>query len=258
MPTWNAEQYLKFGDERTQPCRDLVARVNLDSPRRIIDLGCGPGNSTAVVARRWPEADITGLDSSAEMIDAARLQQPARHWIVGDIEQWSRKDGESFDLVFSNAALQWVSEHDEILPRLLGRVSSGGALAFQIPGNYDGPAHRLMRELAASSAWRTWFPEGSIREWFSQEFPFYYDVLAPNCARLDLWLTDYIHILPNAQAIVEWYKGTGLRPFLDLLPEEKRASFMADYLELIRTAFPPQPDSKVLFPFRRLFAIAYR
>lgn len=258
MPTWNAQQYMKFGDERTQPCRDLAVRVNVDAPRRVIDLGCGPGNSTAIAAQRWPQAQITGLDSSPEMIDTARQERPDGTWVVGEIASWSATNEREFDIIFSNAAIQWVQDHAALLPRLFHRVAPGGALAIQIPANYDGPAHRLMRELAASPPWRAWFPDGSIREWFSHDADFYYDLLAPLSARLDLWETDYIHILPDARAIVEWYKGTGLRPFLDALPQERREPFMAEYLQLIRGAYPPRADRKVLFPFRRLFMIAYQ
>ncbi len=155
MPTWDADQYLRFGDERTQACRDLAARVALASPRRIIDLGCGPGNSTAVLARQWPGAELMGLDSSADMIDAARAAHPQGRWVVGDIATWAAGDEGPFDVVFSNAAMQWVDDHASIYPRLLGHAAPGGALAVQVPDNHDGPAHRLMREVAASDRWQS-------------------------------------------------------------------------------------------------------
>jgi len=257
MPTWNAGQYLKFGDERTRPCHDLAARVELETPRRIIDLGCGPGNSAAVIAERWPRASLTGLDSSPEMIQTARLEYPQYEWLVGDIGQWAQSQA-SFDLVFSNAALQWVTNHEAVYPRLLERTAPGGALAFQVPANLDAPAHRLMRDLAASTSWRGRFPAGGVREWFIHDAGFYYDLLAPRCARLDIWETEYMHVLGGPEAIVEWYKGTGLRPFLDVLDEPDRRHFAADYLQLIRDSYPVRPDGRVLFPFRRLFVIAYR
>jgi trans-aconitate 2-methyltransferase len=266
VPTWNADQYLIFGDERTRPCRDLAARVALASSRRIIDLGCGPGNSTEVLASQWPGAELTGLDSSREMVDAARRAHrghPARRWIVGDIAEWAAGEDGAFDLVFSNAALQWVGEHATLYPRLLSRAALGGALAVQVPINQDGFAHRAMRELAASEPWRhTLLPSGppaGVREWHVHDAGFYYDVLAPHAQRIDLWETEFVHVMPGPEAIVDWYKGSGLRPFLDALPsEDARALFTADYLERIRAAFPLRPDGRVLFPFRRLFVIAYR
>jgi trans-aconitate 2-methyltransferase len=179
MPTWSASQYLKFSEERTRPCRDLAARVSVTPVHRIIDLGCGPGNSTEVLAGLWPEAEITGLDNSAEMIEDARRSHPAWRWIASDIASWAENGEEQFDVVFSNAAPQWVGDHDSIYPRLLSRVAPGGAFAMQIPGNFDGPAYRLMRETAASAAWQRHFPPGRVREWHVHDLNFYYDVLAP-------------------------------------------------------------------------------
>jgi trans-aconitate 2-methyltransferase len=259
MPTWDASQYLRFADERTRPCRDLIARIDLDSPKRIIDLGCGPGNSTDEIMRRWPNAEIVGLDSSAAMIAKARQAAPKRNWMVSDIRKWAQANDAPFDIVFSNAAMQWVDDHAEMLPLLMKHVSSNGALAIQMPCNYDAPAHTLMRSLAASTNWRNYFPNESVREWHVQDTPFYFDTLLPHASRLDLWQTEYIHILPSAEAIVEWYKGSGLRPFLDALPnDELRQGFLADYLDLIRPAFPQRASGQVLFPFRRLFIVAYK
>lgn len=259
MSAWNPHQYLKFADERTQPCRDLAARIEVPDVRRVIDLGCGPGNSTAVLRQRWPAAEFTGLDSSAEMIERARRDHPEQHWITGGISEWAAAEGEPFDIVFSNAALQWVEDHASLYPRLLARVAAGGALAIQIPGNIDALPHRLMRETADSPQWSGWFPPGKLREWHHHEMEFYYDALAPEAARIDLWATEYLHILPNAEAIVEWYRSTGLRPFLNALASDAaREQFMADYLERLRHHFAPRPSGGLLFPFRRIFLIAYR
>lgn len=256
MPSWNAQQYLEFADERTQPCRDLVARVALDNPHRIVDLGCGPGNSTQVLAKRWPGSQILGLDSSAEMIASAKQAYPGMEWQVADISSWS--SATPCDLLFANAALQWVPDHAALFPRLLSQVAAGGALAVQVPANLDAPAHRRMRELAASPAWRDHFP-GLVREWFVHEPEFYFDWLAPLSRRVDLWITEYLHVLPGPAGIVEWYKGTGLRPFLDLLKESAdREKFLDDYLNLVEIDYPRRPNGQVLFPFRRLFVIAYR
>src|SRR5262249_29251644 len=186
MPTWNPGQYLRFGDERTRPCRDLAFRIDVAPVRRIIDLGCGPGNSTAILASLWPDAQITGLDSSPEMIRTARSAMPNHQWTVGDISEWAGASKDSFDDVVSNAALQWVGDRATLYPRLLDRVAVGGALAVQVPGNQDGAAHRLMRMIAGSAAWRDSFSTG-VREWHVHDLDYYYDLLAKRAARLDLW-----------------------------------------------------------------------
>ena len=256
MPTWDSTQYLKFSAERTQPAVDLAARIALAAPRRIIDLGCGPGNSTAVLARRWPGAALAGLDSSPAMIAAAQKDFPSQTWLAGDIATWIAPA--PFDLVFSNAALQWVPDHARVLPHLLAQIAPGGALAFQIPANFDAPPHRLMRELGASPAWRPHF-DPPPREWHAHPPELYYDALAPHAARVELWTTDYIHILDGIDGIVAWYRGTGLRPWLDALSDDAtRARFLADYRAALAPHFAPRPDGRVLFPFHRLFVIAYR
>jgi trans-aconitate 2-methyltransferase len=259
MPTWDAGQYLRFNDKRTRPCQELASRIAVDSPRLVIDLGCGPGNSTAVLAKRWPQAELSGLDSSSEMIAAASLAEPHGHWRVGDIAAWADEAGETFDVVFSNAALQWVDDHAALFVKLLNRVSAAGALAVQMPANLDAPAHRVMRELAASPEWQDRFSRTAIREWHVQELARYYNILAPAAAAVDVWATEYLHVMPDAEAIVEWYKGTGMRPFLDALTDDdQRAQFAAEYLKGIRSEYHAQSDGRVIFPFRRLFLIAYQ
>jgi trans-aconitate 2-methyltransferase len=261
MPTWDAGQYLKFADERTRPCRELAAGIALDSPKKIIDLGCGPGNSTTVLRDRWPDAQISGLDSSPEMIASARKSAPQVNWVVGDITAWASDDSnpEKFDIVFSNAAMQWVPDHAQTIPKLLERTAPGGALAIQVPCNFDSPAHSAMRDLAASETWRKSFPTGGVREWLVHNPPFYFDVISPKSVRVDLWETEYQHVMDSHDAIVQWYRGTGLRPFLDALPNSaERERFAADYLQIIRQAYPPQANGQILFPFRRLFMISYR
>ena len=259
MPDWNPNQYLKFAEERTRPCRDLAARIAVYDVRRVIDLGCGPGNSTTVLRERWPEAECTGLDSSAGMIERARREYPAASWITGDIGAWAASHDGQFDVVFSNAAMQWVEDHATVYPQLFSHLAPGGALAIQIPGNIDALPHRLMREMAASPAWIHWFPAGKLIEWHHHEMEFYYDVMAPTGSRLDLWATEYLHILPDAEAIVEWYRGTGMRPFLEALESDSdRERFAADYLSLLKIHFPPRSAGGVLFPFRRIFLIAYK
>ena len=262
MSGWSPHQYLKFAGERTRPCHDLAERIAVADAHRVIDLGCGPGNSTAVLRARWPHAQITGLDSSPEMIERARREWPdtdRQHWLTAGIAEWAAQADAQFDVVFSNAALQWVDDHARLYPDLFLHVAPGGAFAVQIPGNIDALPHRLMREVAASPAWSRFFPPGQPCEWHHHEIEFYYDILAPSAARLDLWATEYLHILADVEAIVEWYRATGLRPFLEALETDAgRERFMADYLAMLRPHFAPRPAGGVLFPFRRLFLIAYR
>jgi trans-aconitate 2-methyltransferase len=255
MPTWNADQYLKFSDERTRPCRDLTARIAVEKPRNIIDLGCGPGNSTEVLAGRWPEAKITGLDSSPDMIAKASASYPAMDWMTGDIGAWLDEPGERFDVVFSNAAMQWVPDHEKVFPQLLSRLSSGGALAVQMPANLDAPAQSLMRDLATQPRWCDRL--AGVRNWHSHNFDFYYDAVSPHAAAIEMWASEYVARMDGVEGIVDWYRGTGLRPYLDALGEDS-AAFLADYLELLRPAYPVRADGKVLFPFRRIFVVAYR
>lgn len=258
MTIWNAGQYLRFASERTRPARDLAAGIDVEDPQRVIDLGCGPGNSTAVLAARWPGAEITGFDGSPEMIAAARRDHPDRYWVVGDIAAWAANPGERFDVVFSNAALQWVDHHAALFPALLARVAPGGALAVQIPGNYEALQHVLKRDMASSPAWRNRFTGGDPKEWHTHDAGFYYDVLAPVAARLDIWQTEYLHVMKDVEAIVEFYKGTALRPYLDALTSDAdRERFVAEYLEGIRKLYQPRPNGSVLFPFRRIFIVAY-
>jgi len=250
MPTWSADQYLKFEGERTRPCRDLLAAIDLPSVHQIVDLGCGPGNSTSVLAGRWPDAQITGLDNARSMIEVAQSARPQDRWMVRDITEWAANERDQFDLVFSNAALQWVPDHASLYARLFERVRPGGVLAIQIPANFDALPHRLMRELAPRDI--------RVKEWHAHDAAFYYDVLAPHAACVDIWYTEYQHVMMNAEAIVEWYKGTGLRPFMEALAANEREKFLSDYTDRIREAYRPRPDGKVLFPFLRLFVIAYK
>ncbi len=256
MPSWDSDLYLRFTKERTQPVIDLAARVELDAPARIVDLGCGPGNSTVVLGRRWPRAKLTGIDDSAAMLASARTVFPQWTWVADNISTW-RAD-EQFDVVFSNAALQWVPNHEHLFPRLLEQVAPGGALAVQMPANVDAPPHRLMLELAGTSAWQDYFPT-TPRVWHVHPPEFYYDTLTARATRLAIWTIEYLHRLDSVDSIIDWYRGTGLRPWLDALPDEdSRRRFLADYRELLVPHFPSRGDGKVLLPFRRVFIVAYR
>lgn len=252
---WNPDRYLKFGDERTRPSADLAARVLVADPVRVIDLGCGPGNSTQVVRRRWPGAHIIGLDSSPSMIAGARAAYPDQEWVEGDIVTWTAS--EPFDVVFSNAALQWLRGHAGLVRRLFAQLAPGGALAFQIPSGVYSPVRVLMREVAQDDAWRARM--GAALDALTMEQPHvYYDALAPVARSIDMWETEYCHVLTSAAAIVEWMSGTGLRPYLDALDDDpERARFIDMLTARVEAAYTRRSDGRVLFPFRRLFVIAY-
>ena len=253
MHGWDAKQYLRFGAERTRSAFDLLARIDLATPRRIVDLGCGPGNSTALLRERWPDAEITGLDSSADMLEAARRDHAGIDFVVGDIAEWTPDDG--YDLVFSNAALQWVSDHERLLPRLIKAVAPEGVLAVQMPSNYDFPTHKLMRQAAAEGPWRERLADARPPSPVKPP-EFYYDLLAPYCARLTLWETNYIQIVESIDGMIEWLRGTGLRPFLARLDTAEQPVFVERYKALLAAAMPPRPDGKRLLPYPRLFFIA--
>jgi trans-aconitate 2-methyltransferase len=256
MMSWNSSEYLRYGSERTRPAADLVARINLDSPRSIADIGCGPGNSTSLLWQRWPESTVLGIDNSPEMIDAARATFPERQWSLCDARNWNPQD--SYDLVFSNAALQWLPNHGQLLPRLFGRVAKGGALAFQIPSATYATVRELIFDISRKTVWdeRMSGPRSSL----TMEPPvFYYDTLIADAVSIDLWETEYLHVLESKAAIVEWIASTGLRPFLDVLATEaQRCSFTYELQRRVDEAYETRADGKVLFPFRRTFVIAYR
>jgi trans-aconitate 2-methyltransferase len=256
MAAWDPTRYLQFERERTQPTRDLVARVELAEVHRMIDLGCGPGNSTAVLRSRWPRAECEGLDRSAEMLEVARRSDPAVRWVEGDLATWTG-DG-THTLVFSNAALQWVPDHATLFPRLVRQVAAGGALAVQMPANAEAAFQRAAERVHDRAEWRE-YPAPPLAGTEIGTPAFYYDLLAPLASRVDTWDTRYVHVLAGPDAVVDWTIGTGLRPWIAAIPEEAdRARFLAAYREEIRTAYPAQPDGRVLFPFLRRFLIAYR
>lgn len=256
MPAWDAELYLRFSGERTRPSVDLAARIAIADPGRIIDLGCGPGNSTAVLEQRWPKAHITALDSSSDMIAAASRSYPHHEWLIGDIAAWSA--AVPFDVVFSNAALQWVPKHSVLIPHLFAQVASGGALAVQMPAHFNSPLHREILETADDPSWRHLM--GPALNAMTKKPPsFYYNLLRPLAARLDIWETEYYHVVDSPQSIIEWFRGTGLRPFLAALDNEaQRKRFEELLLERYTLAYLPQNDGRILFPFRRLFIVVYR
>jgi trans-aconitate 2-methyltransferase len=255
-PQWDADLYLKFSGERTRPSVDLAARIAVADPGRIIDLGCGPGNSTAVLRQRWPKARIRGLDSSSEMIAAASKSYPNQEWLIGDIAAWNAES--LCDVVFSNAALQWVPSHEIVIPRLFAQVAPGGALAVQMPSHFNSPLHQEILETAQESSW-SHLMDPALNAMTKKPPSFYYNLIGPLAASLDIWETLYYHVLDDARAIIEWFRGTGLRPFLAVLEsEDQRKRFEELLLERYRRVFAPQNDGRILFPFRRLFIVAYR
>lgn len=256
MSDWSPAQYLKFADERTRAARDLLAQVPLRAARRVYDLGCGPGNSTALLAAAYPAAAITGIDNSPAMIDAARRALPDAEFILADLATWQPDD--TPDLLFSNATLQWLPDHLSAIERLLRGLTSGAALAVQMPDNLQEPSHRLMAEVAEQGPWRE-----TLRDAAAARHPLppprhYYARLKPVCARLDIWHAVYNHPLNGAEGIVEWVKGTGLRPYLDPLSGAQRAEFLAEYQARLAEAYPPLADGTALLRFPRLFIVAVR
>lgn len=251
---WSPTSYLKFEDERTRPARDLLAQVRAGHVRRVVDVGCGPGNSTELLAARYPEAAILGIDNSPAMLAQARQRVPQVDFELADAAVWL--PDEDVDLVFANATYQWIPRHLEQLSRVLCALRPGAALAVQMPDNLHEPTHRLMGEVAMADTW-------SARLTSAARDPLppvraYYAVLKPRAARLDVWRTTYQHPLQDAAAIVEMVRSTGLRPFLEPLSEQERARFLAAYTARIATAYPPLADGTVLLSFPRLFLIAER
>ncbi len=255
MRDWDPASYLAFADYRTRPSLDLVSHVHVVGPRRVVDLGCGPGNSTQVLRSRWPEAHVVGLDSSAGMIAAAREAYPEQEWILGDIATWSSDS--AVDVVFSNAALQWVSDHGDLLPRLFGQVAPGGALAFQLPAAMHASIRGVIHEVAADPMWSARM-EGALAALTIEEPHTYYDVIAPLACSVDMWETEYYHVLDTPSAIIEWISSTALRPFLEALGSGwETERFTEMLLERVTKAYPLRRDNRVLFPFRRIFLVAY-
>ena len=254
--TWSAAQYLKFENERTRPVRDLVQRIPLAHVETAADIGCGPGNSTEVLRERYAEAHIIGLDSSPDMIQAARNRLPGIAFDVADIRQWRPK--ERLDVILANAALQWIPAHETLLPELIAKLNPGGALAVQMPDNLEEPSHRLMGEVASDGPWTAKLKEAAGARTERHPADWYFRLLRAHAPHVEIWRTTYFHPLAGARAIVEWLKGTGLRPFLDPLEESERQAFLARYEAGIAKAYPAEPDGAVLLPFPRLFVIAAR
>ena len=276
---WDATLYLRFGGERARPFFDLLARVGAELPGYVVDMGCGPGHLTAMLAERWPCATVCGVDNSPQMIEAARQLAPAApvapvaaprssgssgpamtsrapglSVMLDDVRHWEPQSLP--DVIISNAVLQWVPGHRELLTRWVGQLADDGWLAFQVPGNFDQPSHAILRAMAASPRWRSLLRDVELSRQ-SADPADYATLLASAGCEVDAWETTYVHILPGSDPVLEWYKGTGLRPVLAVLDAERAADFLAEYGEQLRAAYPPSSFGTV-FPFRRVFAVAHR
>ncbi len=256
MLDWNPALYRRFEDERTRPAQELLARVPLVQATHVVDLGCGPGNSTELLVQRFPQAQATGIDTSEAMLASARERLPGTAFEQGDIATWVPTVAP--DLIYANAALQWVAGHDTLVPRLFSLLAPGGVLAIQMPDNRQEPSHRLMRDIAGEAPWREPIGDADSVRTELATIAGYYDMLAPHAAQVDVWHTVYQHVMPTAGAIVDWLRSTGLRPFLDPLSDDLRASFLAEYERRISDAYPLRSDGNRLLSFPRMFIVAQR
>lgn len=256
-PDWEPTRYLRFEDERTRPARDLLAQIPLTYPNVVVDLGCGPGNSTELLAARWPSSKLFGMDSSPAMVDKARTILPNVSFDTGDLRTYDPPT--EVDLYYSNAVFQWIPDSERVssITRLLEPQKSGSVFAFQVPDNYHEPSHVAMRETALDGWQELIEPSKLALRSFPSPFELY-NAFKPLCSKVDLWHTIYQHRLENAEAIVDWLKATGLRPFLEPLDKEQQEAFLEAYLVRIREAYPPLEDGGVMLRFPRLFCVLTR
>jgi trans-aconitate 2-methyltransferase len=253
---WDVNHYLRYRDQRSRPFHDLVARIEAQAPSRVVDLGCGPGNLTALLAQRWPQATVIGVDSSPEMIQAASELPEARavSFRLGDVRDW--REDEQPDVITCNAVLQWVPDHHDLVLGWADMLAPDGWLAFQLPGNFSSPSHVIVKELAASPRWRGLLADAELNRQAGDPED-YVELLARPGYTVDAWETTYHHILPDENAVVEWTKGTTLRPVFALLDSEQAARFVAEYAERLRGAYRTGSFGTI-FPFRRVFAVTHR
>lgn len=254
MNDWSATQYLKFERERTRAARDLLAQVEISAPARVVDIGCGPGNSTELLVQRWPNAQVSGFDTSPDMIEKAKRRLPDVSFSLADAEAWEPE--EPVDVIFANAVFQWMPDHPSLMRRLMGFLKPGGALAVQMPDNRSAPSHRAMDEAAVGLSFSAKL--ANVGRGILPAPAIYNDVLSPHAADIDIWHSTYYHQLAGADAIVEWLKGTGLRPYLDLLEPDEQTLYLENYRRLIAQRYPVQANGKSLLPFPRLFIVAVR
>jgi trans-aconitate 2-methyltransferase len=254
---WNPDQYQRYADERSRPFFDLMARTRATNPRAIADLGCGPGNLTAGLLERWPQARVWGMDSSREMLESARpLGRAGRlEFVQADLRTWVSP--EPLDVLVSNAALQWVPDHAHLIPRLAGLVAPGGWLAVQMPGNFDAPLHTILREVCASARWAGQLSRLNDEPRARETLRWYTEVLIQLGFSVDAWETTYLHVLHGQNPVLEWIKGTALRPILAALEAQDQPAFLEEYGSRLLEAYPATPSGTIL-PFRRVFFVAER
>jgi len=250
--TWDPERYLTYADERGRPFVELVARVGAERPAEIVDLGCGPGNLTALLRTRWPGARIRGLDSSPEMIDRARAVDASIEFEVADLREWVA-EADPVDVLVSNATLQWIPGHLELLPALAAKVRPGGWLAFQLPGTFGDPSHTIRSDLAAEAPYADHTRDVAVPSSHGPEV--YLDALAGLGLHVDAWETTYLHVLTSPDPVFTWVSGTGARPTLQALPDDLRPEFEAEFKRRLREAYPER-DGRVVLPFRRVFVVS--
>jgi trans-aconitate 2-methyltransferase len=253
----NPESYLKFGDERTQPSIDLVNRIKMSSPpQNILDIGCGPGNSSRILTDRWPSAKLVGLDSSPNMIEKAKKDYPQREWILSDASTFSPMS--KFDIVFSNATIQWIPNHENLLKQFCAMLSDNGVLAFQIPLFRDMPISKAIAKVAQMERWRI-KTSGCSNLFTYHDYGFYFDRLSKELVSVELWETYYLHVLESQLSIIEWTKSTAMKPYLDCLSNDtEKTEFEEEVLLEVKKEYPCQENGKVIFPFKRLFVIGYK
>jgi trans-aconitate 2-methyltransferase len=250
--TWDPDRYLAYADERGRPFVELLARVDAASPATVVDLGCGPGNLTALLAERWPGAEVYGVDSSLEMIAKARAAHASIHFEVGDVRDW--RPAEPVDVLVSNATLQWIPGHLDLLPGLVSAVRLGGWLAFQVPGNFDQPSHTIRTELAATPPYDVHTRDVAVPS--AHDAATYLEALTTLGCTVDAWETTYLHLLHGEDPVFTWVSGTGARPTLQALPDDLRPGFEGEFKARLRAAYPER-EGEVTLPFRRVFVVAH-
>lgn len=248
MQDWNPALYLQFAAERTRPAAELAARIQHPGAKHIADLGCGPGNSTALLHQAFPNAAVSGIDSSPAMLEKARAALPNCQFEQADVTSWTPAVKQ--DVIYANASLQWVSNHPELFPHLAAQLAENGVLAVQMPDNWQEPTHTLMRQVAAQLG----SPDSGREALLPAQQ--YYDLLAQSGCTVDIWRITYFHVMPSAQAIIEWLSSTGLRPYLANLDNIQQQAFLERYHTLLQQAYPPRHDGNVLMLFPRLFIVA--
>ena len=256
MSDWDPILYAKFESERLRAARDLLAQVPLAEADLVYDLGCGPGNSAELLLRRFPAARTIGLDTSDAMLAQARLRARKAHFVKQDIKNWAPDDRP--DLIFANAALQFLPDHDQLFPRLVSYLAPGGVFAAQMPNTARESSHALMRMVAAEGPWSSRLVPIAKTQPLIAEYDDYYEWLGPVASRVDVWMTTYVHRLDGPQGIADWFAGSTLQPFLERLDDNERGEFLTRYRNGLAQAYPMQSDGKTLFPYPRLFIVAMR